>query len=277
MLVGGNWKCNGTLGEVAKWCKMFNEGGPIPISTEVFAAPAACHIGYVTANLRPDIAVSAQNCGVEPKPGAFTGEMCASMLADVGCKWVVLGHSERRHGYHGETSAQVATKTAQAVEAGLKACVCVGETLEERESGKMLDVILGDHVRVSRAALAVRSEKRRALTIDPSRLLPQMAALLTLPEAAWAKIAIAYEPVWAIGTGKVASPAQAQEVHAEIRKWVAEKVSPEVAGLLRIQYGGSVKASNAKELAACPDIDGFLIGGASLKPDFIDCWNAFEG
>ena len=108
-------------------------------------------------------------------------------------------------------------------------------------------------------------------------LVPQMSALLTLPEAAWAKIAIAYEPVWAIGTGKVASPAQAQEVHAEIRKWVAENVSPEVAGLLRIQYGGSVKASNAKELAACPDIDGFLIGGASLKPDFIDCWNAFEG
>ena len=117
----------------------------------------------------------------------------------------------------------------------------------------------------------MRSEKRRALTIDPSRLLPQMAALLTLPEAAWAKIAIAYEPVWAIGTGKVASPAQAQEVHAEIRKWVAEKgVSPEVAGLLRSSTAARSSASNAKELAACPDIDGFLIGGASLKPDFID-------
>ena len=146
----------------------------------------------------------------------------------------------------------MATKLAYILEKGLTCVFCIGEPLPIREKG--IDAVLAELVHQLRDIVPILKDLE-----DKSRVV------------------IAYEPVWAIGTGKVASPAQAQEVHAEIRKWVAEKVSPEVAGLLRIQYGGSVKASNAKELAACPDIDGFLIGGASLKPDFIDCWNAFEG
>ena len=190
--------------------------------------------------LRKDIAIAAQDCSATGM-GAYTGELSAAMLADYGVKWVILGHSERRTN-QGESSALVATKTKQALDAGLSVMVCVGETLEEREAGRIDAVVLDDH----------------------------MAALKgKFSEAEWARIAIAYEPVWAIGTGKTATPEQAQEVHASIRAWLATNVSPAIAKATRIQYGGSMKGANAAGLLSKPDIDGGLIGGASLKAEFI--------
>ena len=198
------------------------------------------HIGSVMGTLRKDIAIAAQDCSATGM-GAYTGELSAAMLADYGVKWVILGHSERRTN-QGESSALVATKTKQALDAGLSVMVCVGETLEEREAGRIDAVVLDDH----------------------------MAALKgKFSEAEWARIAIAYEPVWAIGTGKTATPEQAQEVHASIRAWLSTNVSPAIAKATRIQYGGSMKGANAEGLLKCPDIDGGLIGGASLKAEFI--------
>mmetsp|Transcript_1793 Transcript_1793/g.2591 ORF Transcript_1793/g.2591 Transcript_1793/m.2591 type:complete len:195 (+) Transcript_1793:2-586(+) len=179
------------------------------------------------------------------KYGAFTGDAFAGMLKDVGCEWALLGHSERRQ-YQKESSALVAAKAAAALKQGLGAVVCIGESKAEREGGMpvMKKVLLDD----------------------------QMTALLKAlgkDAAAWANVVIAYEPVWAIGTGLSATPKQAQETHKLIRDWVAAQVSPQVAKALRIQYGGSVKGNTAKELAQQPDIDGFLVGGSSLKDDFL--------
>jgi triosephosphate isomerase (TIM) len=159
-------------------------------------------------------------------------------------RYVILGHSERRTLYH-ETSELVAAKTRAALDAGLTVILCIGETLSEREAG-------------------------RTLTVCRAQLAPIVAVLS--PQD-WSKIVIAYEPVWAIGTGRVATPEQAQEAHAGIRAYLAAAISGEVAERTRIIYGGSVTAKNAKELAANPDIDGFLVGGASLKPEFVDIIN----
>ncbi|CAN0079658.1 unnamed protein product [Ascophyllum nodosum] len=244
-MIGGNWKCNGTVESVAALVKALNEGGDLPSNAEVVVAPPSIHVQTVKDTIRPDIKVSLQNVAKTPKPGAFTGELCAPMVKDFGIEWVITGHSERRVGFGegGECSELVAEKTKVALDCGLNVIACIGETLEIREANKTLEVVLEDH----------------------------MAALhKALEEADWSKVVIAYEPVWAIGTGVTASPEQAQEVHHAIREWVSEKISPDVAQHLRIIYGGSVKAANASELASCPDIDGFLVGGASLKPEFID-------
>jgi len=198
------------------------------------------HIGSVLATLRQDIAVAAQDCSATGD-GAYTGELSAGMLADFGVKWVIVGHSERRTNQK-ESSALVATKTKAALDAGLSVMVCVGETLEEREAGKIDAVVLDDHMGALKGKFS---------------------------DAEWAKIAIAYEPVWAIGTGKTATPDQAQEVHASIRTWLAANVNEAVAKATRIQYGGSMKGANAEGLLKQPDIDGGLIGGASLKAEFI--------
>jgi triosephosphate isomerase len=178
------------------------------------------------------VEVSAQN--LYPKDsGAFTGEISAPMLLEAGCKWVIIGHSERRQ-YFGESDDQVRDKVVAAIAAGLKPIACIGETLPEREAGKTLDVCF--------------------------RQLDAFAkVLLETPGFG----VIAYEPVWAIGTGKVATPGQAQEVHAALRKRLAA-LSAELSEKTRVLYGGSVKADNAKELLACPDIDGALVGGAAL-------------
>lgn len=233
-LVGGNWKCNGTKQSVAKLVKTLNEAGSIPPWVEVVVGVPAIHIGDVLKTLRKDIAVGAQDCSATGY-GAFTGELAAEMLADYGVKWVILGHSERRTNQK-ETSELVVDKTKQAIAAGLSVMVCVGETLEEREAGKISAVVLDDH----------------------------MAALKGKFSAAeWEKIAIAYEPVWAIGTGKTATPEQAQEVHAMIRKWLVDNVSAEVAKKTRIQYGGSMKGANAPGLLSQPDIDGGTFPAAS--------------
>jgi len=244
MLVGGNWKCNGTTAKVSQLVAMLNDA-PVPPHVEVVVCPVALHIPTAVAGLKPEIQVGAQNCSVTGT-GAFTGEVAASQLKDFGIQWTITGHSERRE--MGETNEQVALKTKEAVSEGLSVIACVGEKIETRKAGKTLDLVLNE----------------------------QMASFLsTLAPADWAKVAIAYEPVWAIGTGETATPEQAQEVHAAIRKWLAENVSPAVAADVRIMYGGSVKAANAKELAQCPDIDGFLVGGASLKPEFADIIQAF--
>lgn len=203
---------------------------------DVVVAPPATALALVAqAVAGSKVEVSAQN--LYPKDeGAFTGEVSAPMILDAGCKWVIIGHSERRQ-YFGETDQSVQQKTIAALAAGLKPIVCIGETLQEREAGKTLEVV----------------GRQVAAVIDVLASKPGVGVL-------------AYEPVWAIGTGKVATDEQAQEVHAAIRQQLARK-SRELAEVTRILYGGSVKPDNAKGLLACPDIDGALVGGASLKAD----------
>lgn len=169
------------------------------------------------------------------------------MIVDMGITYVITGHSERRSIFK-ETDAEIAEKTSVAVSKGLKVIACIGELLEEREAGKTMEV--------------------------NERQLGAIAGMLS--ESDWSHVVLAYEPVWAIGTGKVATPEQAQEVHAGLRKWLAENVSAAVAESVRIIYGGSVKPANAMELAKQTDIDGFLVGGASLKPDFIDVIDSYK-
>lgn len=243
--VGGNWKNNGTLASISEIVNNLN-AATIPSTdvVEVVVAPVAVHIPFVLSHIRPDIFVSSQNVWVKGS-GAFTGEISAEILLDLGLKWTITGHSERR-ALLGETSEFVADKTLYAISKGLNVIACIGETLEERNSGNTLNVVTAQT-----QALADK------FSIED-----------------WSKVVIAYEPVWAIGTGVVATPEQAQEVHNALRLWFAEKVSPEVAAAIRIIYGGSVTAANATTLATQADIDGFLVGGASLKPEFVDIINS---
>ncbi|XP_058099248.1 triosephosphate isomerase, cytosolic-like [Magnolia sinica] len=237
--VGGNWKCNGTPEEVKKIVSMLNEAEvPSEEIVEVVVSPPFVYLSLVKSLLRSDFQVAAQNCWVR-KGGAFTGEISAEMLVNLGIPWVILGHSERRL-LLGETNELVADKVAYALSQGLKVIACVGETLEQRESGSTMEVV---------------AAQTKAIAAQVSN---------------WANVVLAYEPVWAIGTGKVATPAQAQEVHAELRQWLKENVGAEVAATTRIIYGGSVNGANCKDLAAQPDVDGFLVGGASLKAEFVD-------
>ena len=217
--VGGNWKCNGTIDQVDKIDKTLNEGQvPPPDVVEVVVSPPYVFLPVVKSQLRPELRVAAQNCWVK-KGGAFTGEVSAEMLVNLGIPWVILGHSERRS-LLGESSEFVGDKVAYALAQGLKVIACVGETLEQREAGSTMDVVAAQT-----KAIADRIKH-------------------------WTNVVIAYESVWAIGTGKVATPAQAQEVHAVLRDWLKTNVSPEVAESTRIIYGGSVTSANCKELAA---------------------------
>lgn len=244
-LIGGNWKCNpGSMEEAKALIEMLNNAGPIPANVEVAIAVPYLYVGLALATLREDIEVAAQDCAVTEKCGAFTGEICAKQLVDAGCTWVVLGHSERREGFDmaGEDSCLVAKKVKTAIEAGLKVMFCIGEKENERKTGKTMEVC--------------------AEQMEP------LAAILSTEQ--WSSVAIAYEPVWAIGTGLTATPEMAQDTQKSIRDWVSDNVSPAVAGAIRIQYGGSMKGANAEGLLAQPDIDGGLIGGASLLPDFFN-------
>ena len=249
-IVGGNWKCQpATQKEIADLLAVLNPAETLPADkVEVVCGVPDVFIPFTQSLLRKDFQIAGQNCCVVGG-GAYTGETSAEMLCDLAVPWVILGHSERRHVIGGgETSEYIAAKVKYAMAKGLKVIYCVGEKLEEREAGTTEAVVA-----------------------------EQMEALLKAEITGFGEsLVIAYEPVWAIGTGKVATPAQAQEVCAFIRKWVAEKVSAEAADATRIQYGGSVKGKNCDELAALPDCDGFLIGGASLKAEFIDCVNAFK-
>ncbi|ETN69743.1 triose-phosphate isomerase [Necator americanus] len=250
--VGGNWKMNGDKPSIDGICVFLNQSAGVP-DVDVIVAPPAPYLTYVKDHLKNSVKVSAQNCYKVPK-GAFTGEVSPAMLKDLGIEWVILGHSERRHIF-GESDQLIAEKTVHALEAKINVIFCIGEKLEEREAGKTKEVNFR-----------------------------QMQALVD-KKVDWTNIVIAYEPVWAIGTGKTATPEQAQEVHLWIREFLKEKVSADVAEKTRIIYGGkfssstgffpgSVTADNCKELGKKPDIDGFLVGGASLKPDFIKIINA---
>ncbi|ORY45841.1 triosephosphate isomerase [Leucosporidium creatinivorum] len=240
--VGGNFKMNGSLDTLTKLLTQFNEATLDP-KTEVVIAPPALYIIPLRDHARKEISVAAQNAHQLPS-GAYTGEISLEQLKDINLSWVILGHSERRTLFH-ETDDLIAEKTAAALKTGIKVIFCVGENLEERETNKTTEVV--------------------------TRQLE--AANKVLSEADWANVVIAYEPVWAIGTGKVATPEQAQDTHADIRAYLA-KASQKVADSTRIIYGGSVNAKNATDLAKRQDIDGFLVGGASLKPEFVEIINA---
>ncbi|KAA3465645.1 triosephosphate isomerase, chloroplastic-like isoform X1 [Gossypium australe] len=240
--VGGNWKCNGTKDSITKLVSDLN-GAKLESDVDVVVAPPFVYLDQVTSSLTDRIEVSAQNSWIG-KGGAFTGEISVEQLKDVGCKWVILGHSERRH-VIGEDDQFIGKKAAYALNEGLGVIACIGELLEEREAGKTFDVCF--------------QQLKAFADVVPS----------------WHNIVIAYEPVWAIGTGKVATPQQAQEVHLAARDWLKKNVSEEVASKTRIIYGGSVNGSNCGELAKEEDIDGFLVGGASLKgPEFATIVNS---
>lgn len=233
--IAGNWKMHGTVAEAVV---LVDELAPLVAAVRgvrIGVAPPFTAIRAVADALRSsDIEVGGQNLHWEAK-GAFTGEISAGMLVEAGCRFAIVGHSERRQ-FFGETDETVRRRTVAALHAGLTPVVCVGESLDEREAGKTLGVV-GTQVRGALGDLA--GEHLR-------------------------KLAIAYEPVWAIGTGKTATPEQAQEVHAAIRGLLRELAGEEVAAAVPILYGGSVKADNAKELLGLPDVDGALVGGASL-------------
>ncbi|UIZ27621.1 hypothetical protein KXD40_005889 [Peronospora effusa] len=238
--VGGNWKCNGSLGQAQELVNMLNTA-KIPANVEVVVAPSQVHAATVKAMLRTDVLVSGQDVWKQGN-GAFTGETSAEMLKDLGAEYTLVGHSERRE--NGENNEVVAKKAAYALEKGLGVIACIGETKEHRESNQTVAYI---------------TEQLDAYAAEIND---------------WTKVVIAYEPIWAIGTGLTASPEQAQEVHASIRAWLKEKVSVDAAEKTRVIYGGSVGAKNAPELSQKEDIDGFLVGGASLKPDFLNIINA---
>ncbi|HIT83912.1 MAG TPA: triose-phosphate isomerase [Candidatus Avibacteroides faecavium] len=248
-IVAGNWKMNKTLQEGIAFAKELNEvlANEKPNCDVIICTPFI-HLASVTPLVDPaKIGVGAENCA-DKESGAFTGEVSAAMVASTGAKYVILGHSERRAYYH-ETIETLATKVRLALDNGLTPIFCVGEVLEEREAGKQNEVV---HEQLA-------------------------GSLFDLSAEDFSKIVIAYEPVWAIGTGKTATAAQAQEMHAFIRKAIADKYGKEVADNTSILYGGSCKASNAKELFANPDVDGGLIGGASLKAaDFKGIIDAFN-
>lgn len=248
-IVAGNWKMNKTLQEGLLFSNelkglLDNKN----INCEVIIGTPFIHLSEVAKSLDgTKIQVAAQNCA-NKESGAYTGEVSASMVASTGAKHVILGHSERRAYYH-ETPELLKEKVLQALSNNLTPIFCVGEVLNERESDKHFEVV---------AAQLKNS-------------------LFELSKEDFAKLIVAYEPVWAIGTGKTASPEQAQEMHAFIRKTITEKYGKEIADNTSILYGGSCNADNAKELFSNPDVDGGLIGGASLDPaKFIPIIEAFN-
>ena len=237
-IVAGNWKMNMTPSEAVK---LVEELKPLVASDDVevvYCVPAIDIIPVAEAVKGSNVAIGAQNMHFEEK-GAFTGEISAAMLTDAGVKYVILGHSERRD-YFKEDDALLNKKVKKAFEAGLTPILCCGESLEQREMGVTVDWI----------RLQIKSD------------------LVGISAAQVASMVIAYEPIWAIGTGKTATTEQAQEVCKGIRECIAEMYDAATAEAVRIQYGGSVNGANAAELFAQPDIDGGLVGGASLKADF---------
>lgn len=237
-VIAGNWKLFKTTGEAAELINALKPAVAAAKKVEIVVAPVFTALATVAAAIKgSSIKLSAQNCYWEEE-GAFTGEVSPKLLLDAGCSHVIIGHSERRQ-YFGETNATVNRKIKAAVKAGLTAIFCIGETLQQREADKTFSVI--------------RTQIK--------------GGLKDLDASALEKVIIAYEPVWAIGTGKTATDEQAQEVHAFIRKLIAKLYDKAAADRIRILYGGSVKPENVKGLMGKPDIDGALVGGASLKAD----------
>lgn len=247
-IVAGNWKMNTTLDEGVE---LANDVNALlkekKANCEVIVCVPFTHLTSVNAVLEPELVkLGAENCSEHAK-GAYTGEVSAAMVKSTGAQYVILGHSERRQ-YFAENNQQLLAKTKIALENGLAPIFCVGEVLEQRENGSFNEVVK-----------------------------EQVEALFSLSAEEFAKVVIAYEPVWAIGTGKTATADQAQDMHAHIRQVIAAKYGAELADNTSILYGGSCKPSNAKELFAKPDVDGGLIGGASLKAaDFLGIIEAFD-
>lgn len=234
-IIAGNWKLNNTVGEAVTLTTELKQLVVDASGVEIVVAPPFTALAAVSATIAgSNVCLSAQDVYWEER-GAFTGEVSPTLLKDVGCEYVIVGHSERRQ-YFGETNEGVNRKAKAALAQGLKPIICIGELLEEREAGRT-EAVIATQVAAGIADLST------------SDLLSSV---------------IAYEPVWAIGTGRTATPAQAQEVHSLIRSLVVLASSDDVAGQIRIQYGGSVKPDNAAALLAKPDVDGALVGGASL-------------
>ena len=234
--IAGNWKMNTCRASAVALAEGVAKGAEAIDGVDLAVCPPSCYLEAVgRAIAGSNVALGAQNMYHQPD-GAFTGELSAAMLRDLGCTYVILGHSERRH-ILGETDEEVNRKVHAALAAELTPIVCVGELLAQREAGQTMTVI------------------RRQIDGSLAGLSPQQMA----------GIVIAYEPVWAIGTGEVATPQQAEEVDSALRKIVKDSYNDSIANSVRIQYGGSVKPENAAELLDRPDIDGALVGGASLK------------
>jgi triosephosphate isomerase (TIM) len=237
-VIAGNWKMYKLLDEAVQTALALKPLVANANHCEVLIAPVFTALKTVADRLEgSNIRVAAQNCATQNAFGAHTGEVAASMIKDVGCSYVIIGHSERRQ-FYGDTDESVNKKTKTALEAGLTAIVCVGEMLDEREAG-------------------------RAESVVETQL---NGGLQGLTVADMERIIIAYEPVWAIGTGKTATPEQAQEIHDYIRQKLEESHGKSVADAVRILYGGSVKPDNIAELMNQQDVDGALVGGASLEP-----------
>lgn len=249
-IVAGNWKCNTTIQAGVELAKAVTESvtGSGDPEVQVVVCPPFVHITKVVESVdNKQVKVGAQNCAAEAK-GAFTGEVSAEMVKSTGAEYVIIGHSERRE-YYGDTSAVLNKKLALALANGLTPIYCCGEPLAIREAGTQNEYV----------------KKQMEETI------------FQLSEGDFRKLVIAYEPIWAIGTGKTASSAQAQEIHAFLRSAIAEKFGAEVANATSILYGGSCNAGNAKELFANPDVDGGLIGGAALDAtSFLAIVNGFR-
>ena len=247
-IVAGNWKMNTTVAEGVALAKEVNEAlAGFKANCDVIVCAPFTHLASIASVIDQNkLGLGAENCS-DHKSGAYTGEVSAAMVASTGATYVILGHSERRQ-YYGETAETLREKVALALANGLTPIFCIGEVLEERENGTYNDVVKGQIV----------------------------DGLFNLSAEDFGKIILAYEPVWAIGTGKTATADQAEDMHAHIRAVIAEKYGKEVADNTSILYGGSCKPSNAAELFAKPDVDGGLIGGASLKcADFMGIVKAF--
>jgi len=247
-MLAGNWKMTTTPSEGAELARGLRDALLDLPAVDVAVFPPFVTIAPVLDVLgNTDIVVGGQDLSAHAR-GAYTGETSAAMLKDAGCGAVLIGHSERR-AYHGEAGALLAAKVDAALAGGLLPVFCCGETLEERDGGKTLDVVRG-----------------------------QLAdGLGHLSATALGKVVLAYEPVWAIGTGRTASPEQAQEVHAAIRAWLGNTWDAGTARAMRILYGGSVKPGNVAGIMAQPDVDGALVGGASLKADSFEAIVRFQG
>jgi len=245
VFIGGNWKCNGDLAFAKSHSEFLNTVEFDSNKCEVAVCPTYIHLASVKNHISERYIVASQNVSMYDN-GAFTGEISAKQLKDFGVNWTLVGHSERRQ-YFGDTEEVIAKKIAISLQNGVKVIACIGEKLSERESGQTFEVVKS-----------------------------QLQTLISSVND-WSNIVIAYEPVWAIGTGKTASKEQAQEVHAEIRKFLNESVNQQTADSVRIIYGGSVTETNANDLISQKDIDGFLVGGASLKSGFKAIIESYKG
>lgn len=240
VFIGGNWKCNGDRKFVKDHCKFLKSVNFDNNKCQVIVCPTNIHLDSAMTELEgTNVNVCSQNVSMNEN-GAFTGENSAKQLVDFGLNWTLIAHSERRQ-FFGDDETVIGKKIKLALANNLNIVMCIGEKLEDREQNKTMDV-------------CINQLKTLVANVTESGL--------------WEKVVIAYEPVWAIGTGKTATPEMAQEVHQGIRNWMNENVSADVAQKVRIIYGGSVGEGNCNTLIKEKDIDGFLVGGASLKPDF---------